>query len=233
MPAQGSNGQPVSRSVPPGEETVIVPRPVFRSDDSSDERARKEARRQVALVEGSTPHLSAETRDTLRYRLRLTAILFFIGFSSFLVRWAFHWSDWYVAGHQYLFYIHALTTVTLGALAMMLCRRCTFSLGKLRFAELLVFGCPALFFVVYGTHMTMIDATQGEGHLQYVTPPWMLLLFTYALFIPNTWQRASVILTAIGMMPILILAYLWATMPEFQRLVASSVYGGFISGQVL
>ena len=75
-------------------ETVIAA-PLHCNNDSNGDRARKEARRQVALVEGSTPHLSAETRDLLRNRLRIAAIMFFIGFLVFFVRWFFYWDEWF------------------------------------------------------------------------------------------------------------------------------------------
>ncbi len=233
MPAQGTNGQPVSRSTSPGEETVVVQRPVFHSDDSSDVRARKDARRHVALVEGSTPHLSAETRDTLRYRLRISAVLLFIGFSAFLFRWLFHWNEWFTPEHSFLFYAHALVTVALGAAAIKLCRRCQLSLTALRFAELVIFGAPALYFVAKVVHQTRFDIASSHPHLSYIIDPWLLLIFAYAIFIPNTWQRAATVLTLLAAMPVAILGYFWAASPAFQQLIALPDYAGFISGQVL
>src|SRR5690348_9245044 len=88
------NGQPKSNSSVKGAETVIAPRPIFGRKESSSDELRAEARRGVALVEGSTPHLSAETRDLLRNRLRIAAILFFVGFFVFLIRWFFFWNEW-------------------------------------------------------------------------------------------------------------------------------------------
>ena len=60
-----SNGSPSASD----DETVFMPRHAADrpspDSDGSDGRVRQEARKQVALVEGSTPHLSAETRDVL------------------------------------------------------------------------------------------------------------------------------------------------------------------------
>ena len=42
-------------------------------------KLRQEARHKVALVEGSTPHMSQETRALLRNRLRMVALLLFLG----------------------------------------------------------------------------------------------------------------------------------------------------------
>lgn len=233
MPALGSNGQPADRATPVGDETVVAPRPTFRSDENSDAQVRKEARRQVALIEGSTPHLSVETRDTLRHRLRITAVLFFIGFSAFLVRWLFHWSEWFTPEHSFLFYAHAIVTVALGAAAIKLCRRCQLSLTSLRIAELIIFGAPALYFVAKTVHQIRFDISSSHPHLSYIVDPWLLLIFAYSLFIPNTWQRATAVLTFMALMPVAILAYFWTASPAFQQLLDLPDYTGLISGQVL
>jgi serine/threonine-protein kinase len=228
----GSNGRASSID---GLETIVVPRPnLGPSDSDSDNNMREEARRKVALVEGSTPHLSAETRDLLRNRLRIAAIMFFVGFLAFLIRWLFYWSEWSKPDHMPLFYTHALVTVVLGAFAVRLCRRCSYSLKKLRIAELVVFGCPAVFFFVYSLEETMSLAAlpEGQSRLPVIVTPWMLLIFTYAMFIPNTWQRAAAVLGTIGAIPIAMLAY-FPTIPAFANLVGREEYTGFISAQVL
>ena len=86
-----------------GAETVIAHPRLHKGNGS--ESARNDARRHVALVEGSTPHLSAETRDLLRNRLRIAAILFFVGFLVFLIRWVFYWDEWFTAEHRPMFFI--------------------------------------------------------------------------------------------------------------------------------
>ena len=63
----------------PGDETVLVPPTRVPHASDSTDRGQDSARRQVALVEGSSPHLSQETRDVLRSRLRIAAVLFFVG----------------------------------------------------------------------------------------------------------------------------------------------------------
>ena len=99
-----ANGRPLTIN---GAETVIARPADGNTSDSSDDSMRAAARRHVALVEGSTPHISAETRDLLRNRLRMAAILFFIGFFVFLVRWFFIWNEWIAAEHRPLFFTHA------------------------------------------------------------------------------------------------------------------------------
>ena len=218
-----------------GADTVAMPRVQLRGKkQDSGEAIREDARRHVALVEGSTPHLSAETRDLLRNRLRIAAVLFFVGFLAFLIRWFFYWEQWNTPDHRPLFYTHGIVTIILGGFAVKLCRHCSYSLVKLRFAELFIFGSAALFFVVKTMHETMYRAglPEGSARLEYWVEPWLLLIFTYALFIPNTWQRAAVVLSVMGLMPAAIFAYL-NTEPEFTRLAAQPEYSGFVSGQLL
>lgn len=217
------------------DETVLAPRDRFgRRKESSSDELRAEARRGVALVEGSTPHLSSETRDLLRNRLRLAAIMFFCGFLAFLVRWAFYWSTWGKPEHMPMFYTHALVTVVLGVFAVRLCRHCSYSLTKLRVAELVIFGCPTLYFLMHAldTDNYLASLPAGQARIEQIVAPWLLLIFTYAMFIPNTWQRAAAVLGAICAVPIGILVYL-ETAARFQGILEHLTYSGFISAQVL
>jgi serine/threonine-protein kinase len=235
----GSQRRLHASASPSNGETVLLPRtPAGRANQDSDGRVRQEARRQVALVEGSTPHLSAETRDLLRNRLRIAAILFFVGFSAFLVRWFFYWDEWMPAtgpNHWPLFVTHGIVTIILGGFAVRMCRHCSYSLSTLRVAELLIFGCPALYFVVQtmSGSKTLASLPPGEARLDNIVIPWFLLVFTYALFIPNTWQRAAVVLGAMGAAPVATLAYLYSAVPAFRELASQPAYRGFISAQIL
>ncbi len=218
-----------------GDETVIAPRPIISGHkDSSSDQLRAEARRGVALVEGSTPRLSNETRDLLRNRLRLAAIMFFVGFLAFLIRWAFYWSEWGKAEHMPMFYTHAVITVVLGAFAVRLCRHCAYSLTKLRVAELVIFGCPSVYFLMHALDLNsyLVGLPAGETRIETIVTPWLFLIFTYALFIPNTWQRAAAVLGAIRAIPIGVLVY-FETAEKYRQILAHENYSGFISAQVL
>jgi eukaryotic-like serine/threonine-protein kinase len=216
-------------------ETVIVAKPALKESDSSNgDSARADVRRQVALVEGSTPHMSSETRDLLKNRLRLAAILFFVGFFVFLVRWFFFWNEW-ISQRLPLFLTHGFVTIVMGLFAVKLCRHCSYSLNKLRLAELLIFGCPALFFVVKSVQEStyLANLPDGQARLENLDLAWFLLIFMYATFIPNTWQRAAIVIGAMATAPLAIMGYLYLTVPKFSELAASVPYHGFISGQVL
>ena len=216
-------------------ETVLVTSPLQpkRSERSSGDQMREAARRQIALVEGSTPHLTAETRDLLRSRLRIAAGLFFIGFLLFVVRWAFYWDAW--QRDMWLFYPQSLVTLMLGVLTVKLCGRCTLTLPKLRLAELLVFGGPALFFLVLDYHMLVQSAglPGGRAHVPIISTCWFLLIFTYAMFIPNQWQRAFAVLLPMALAPVAVSIYLWATDAHVRSALAQAEYSGYFSDLAL
>jgi serine/threonine-protein kinase len=229
------NGSPSSVSQSTGEETVVIPRLARRQDDSSDPAPIEKNRRRMDLIEGSTPFISAETRDLLRNRLRIAAVLFFVGFLAFLIRWIYYWNAWINTDSRAMFYTHGLVTIVLGAFAVRLCRHCSYSLTKLRVAELFIFGAPALYFIVKGIEDSTFLAhlSGGRGRLDQIVIPWMMLIFIYAMFIPNTWQRAAFILSTMGAIPIVILAYLRMTDPVIAGIMEQSAFSGFVSGQVL
>ncbi len=216
-------------------ETVEAPRPDFSRGDSSDDWLRTGDRCPVAIVEGSTPCLAHETRDVLRRRLKIVSLLLFAGLGAFLVRWAWHWDEWGTPMHRAVFWMHVAVTAVLGVTAIGLCRRCPMSLRKLRFFELVVFGCPALFFLAVGHHqmLSAITLPGGAAHLPIGITPWIMLAFTYAMFVPNSWQRALVVLSTIGLVPIAHLAYHWWSLPLFRELAARPEYTGVVSGQVM
>jgi eukaryotic-like serine/threonine-protein kinase len=227
-----TNGAPASL---PGEETVLVPPPPAPRAPGSWDRVRDSARRQVALVEGSAPHLSQETRDVLRGRLRIAAVLFFVAFFVFLLRWPFYWDEWGQPEHRWLLYAHAGITILLGLAAIKLCRRCMLSLPKLRLAELIVFGAPAVFFLAKQYHEVAESANleSGYANLPGILVPWMLLIFTYAMFIPNTWRRALIVLTVVGLLPMALLALLYYNVEAFRTLSSLPDYSGYFSAQFL
>ena len=152
----------------------------------------------------------AETRDLLRSRLRIVASLLFACFFAYIVRWVFHWSKWNDPIHHLLFSILGAVAVVLGLLTLALCRKGTFTLTKLRIAEVLVFGPRAFFLALhYFTVLRDIDLPEGRGYLPNFSAPWLLLIFTYAMFIPNTWQRATAVMAAIAAAPLTVSLSFW------------------------
>jgi serine/threonine-protein kinase len=154
------------------------------------------------FVAGSGPHLTNETQALLRLRLRASALILLAGFGMFLVRHVVG----VLAGEPLdplLLATHVLVVLVLAFGSVFLCRQCPVSLRRLRVAELIVFGLPAVFFLLLQRRVTLDDVARG-----FMPPPmpfWLLLIFTYALFIPNTWRRAACVIGAMALAPDLLL----------------------------
>ena len=149
---------------------------------------RASARRQVALVEGSLPRHSQETLDLLAIRLRTVALLLGAGFAVFLVRGLFSFEEFTQGAFASVFYAHLAVTLLLAMLAWRLCVKCEKIHKRLRFAELLIFGAPAAFFLLLGYHKLIFCGEMGDGHshIPNLSGAWTLLIFCYAMFVPNT-----------------------------------------------
>lgn len=153
----------------------------------------------VQLVEGSGVGLTTQTECLLRVRLRGAAMVLFLGSATFL-----GWSliDPRPAAHSPSFawlenlvqWMHVGHVLLLGCVALVLFRNCQrMSMRHLRAAELVVFGLTALFFVVVQYAQTIYNALE-RGFVPSPVGLWLLLMLTYAIFIPNTWRRAAVVL---------------------------------------
>jgi len=173
------------------------------------------------VVTGSGPHLTSETQVLLRSRLRAAAFILLIGFGAFLIR--------HVVGllsgeplDVVLLAAHVLVVLVLGYASLPLCRHCAVSLRKLRVAELIIFGLPAAFFLLLQHRVTLADAAQ-----RFMPPPmpfWLLLIFTYALFIPNTWRRAALVIGAMALAPDLLLVGMALVYPEVAAVMTGMAF---------
>src|SRR5262249_1305352 len=54
----------------------------------------------------------------------------------------------------------------------------------------------------------------ARGFMPPPLPFWLLLIFTYAMFIPNTWRRAAWMIGAMAMAPELLIAGMTLVRPE-------------------
>ncbi|MCA9215142.1 MAG: serine/threonine protein kinase [Planctomycetales bacterium] len=185
-------------------------------DDTVEFRADGTGRR-VVLVEGSEPHISSETQSLLQSRIRLAAALMFGAFAVFGIR------DWiaYSAGLDtadfHLLIANTCVASALGLIAFVLNRPSGISMSVLRWIEIVVFSIPASFFG-FLQYAAMTECSQ-HGYLPSPLPPWMLLMFVYALLIPNYWRRAAVIIGTMAAIPIVILVTLLATNSYCQHAV--------------
>ena len=216
-------------------ETLDSPLPAGERSDAGPRRAA--ARNMVALVEGSTPHLTSETRDQLRYRLRIVALIFFAAFLAFLIRafWLYTPTELFGPAKAWITLTHIAVTTAMGICAWKLCNRCQLSLTLLRVAELIVFGAPAILFLMIDNYFLRHAASLSNGgaYVPNILGSWLMLIYTYALFIPNTWQRATAVLGAMGVAPIAGSAVVYFTVPAFRDLLQQPEFAGYFTEQVL
>lgn len=155
----------------------------------------------VHLVRGSGAELSGETENLLRARLRIAALLLFGGFASFLV-WHTIRTDLETWSRVALYGCHLACTLMLGTIGLALCNQCRWTTPQLRWVELITFGLPLGFFLLL-QHEKIVTWIDEHGAVPDVGALWLLMLFTYALFIPNTWQRAAAVLGLMSVAPLL------------------------------
>jgi eukaryotic-like serine/threonine-protein kinase len=192
-----------SSHAPGSDETVVQPSP-------TDAEAPKVCNPKRDAASGAV-HLTEETESLLRLRLRAAALMLLIGFSAFLVR--------HVVGvltneplDAALLGFHVLVVLVLGFIVAVLWLHSDASIMRLRFAELLIFGFPAAFFLMLQQRVTL-DARSGS----FLPPPlpfWLLLIFTYGMFIPNTWRRGALVIGAMAVAPIVLLVGMWLAIPK-------------------
>jgi eukaryotic-like serine/threonine-protein kinase len=195
-------------------ETVVQPAPnaVEPADASSPKRE---------IVAGSTPHLTKETQGLLRIRLRGAALMLLLGFGLFLVR--------HVAGvlsgepvDSPLLSLHVLVVLVLAFVSIMLCRRSPLSMRTLRVAELVVFSFPAILFLLLQHRVTLSEA--ARGFMPAPMPFWLLLIFTYGMFIPNTWRRAVWVVGAMALGPVLLVVAMILTYPQVAQTITAIAF---------
>ena len=112
-----------------------------------------------------------------------------------------------------LLVFHVLTVVILGVTGFFLCPKCDTKKSVLRMQEAIVFGMPALFFILL-QYDDMAMCAQQYKMLESPAPAWMMLIFTYALFIPNTWQRAGMVIGTMALAPVGLMLASWGTNPH-------------------
>jgi len=215
-------------------ETIESPQSSAAIPDLST-RVPASSQRHIALIEGSSPELSQEMRGLLRDRLRTVAILLFLLFGVFLVRSLWYWSTYASGEHAVVFYAHVVVTFVLALMAQRLCTDCDLVVNRLRLSELVIIGGPALFFLLMTYHnlLTCANLPDGHAHVPRVIGGWILLIFCYALFVPNTWQRAAWVLGTIGIAPTFAWGLAYARSDEFLALCKMDQFQGEFFEQTL
>ena len=168
--------------------------------------------------ECDTSQLRGETDDLLRDRLKLASLLLFAGYGSFFVKNLFY-LDWFQTPFEWvLFWAHFTITLVTGIIGLRMCMGCRQMLTYLRVVEVIIFGGSAVFFACLSCAMLLNSAK--DGYLLSIAPIWILLIFTYALYVPNTWRRASVVIGAMAALAIGVQLATWVFAEEVRQLIS-------------
>ena len=93
---------------------------------------------------------------------------------------------------------------------------------QLRAVEMVTFGVPLVFFLLMQYEKSTKWADE-YGVLPELGSCWLLMVFTYALFIPNTWQRAGVVIAFMAAAPLVAIGAIALIDSDAGRLVDSRV----------
>lgn len=159
----------------------------------------------LGLMDESSLQFTGQVRHQLRSRLRVASIILGVGFGLAMLRETIAPGFLNIVAAPAVWSM-AVVAVVEAACAAMLCRRCQFGLRTLRIAELIIFGLPVLSLVyaqfLATSGMAADDLVYASFRLTANSIPWILLLYIYALFIPNTWRRAAAVVGCIALGPI-------------------------------
>lgn len=201
-------------------ETLELPAPMrARAERPASERKICPA---ALLVEGSGPALTNETASLLRRRLQVTSWLLAGGLGTFLIYRLLHLGELQTTQHWIALAIHTSTTALLAFMGWLIRRPNGIPDRRLCSAELLIFGSCGLFFTIV-SYDALLKAS-AEGQVGSIVPMWMTLVYTYALFIPNTWQRAAWMISIMTAVPISMLTFLRLTTPPTESLLIDQAY---------
>jgi eukaryotic-like serine/threonine-protein kinase len=185
------------RSVPPS----------LRSGDSS--------RPKVGFVEGTRPHFSDETASLLRSRLQAATFVLSVILALTFVRSLFF-------PHIPLVGLRAAILAGFVASFFALRSRREFSLLGLQCFEAGLFGVLAVQLLLM-MHCELLNFSEAGQVASAVAIEWIflavwsILILTYAIFIPNTWRRATVVLIPAAALPYLLLFWMRWQSPEVAK----------------
>jgi len=204
---------------------ISVPRSLSSSEGASGSHTGLAPNPAIALIEGTGPQLTRETQELLRRRLKLAVGVLFAGFAVFL---AYHLcvTDYRSRAGLLFLALDAATTGIMGLFVTLFFARKGNTLWKLRIAEFSIFGVPAVYFGVITASVTYTSCSKGSFDL--LEGPWLLLVFTYALFIPNSVRRAAVIISVMSLLPVVLLLAMKAAVPCVRTALDWEALVGFV-----
>ena len=171
--------------------------------------------RRVSQADGS--ELATETRWLLQLRLRAASLVLVVGFSLFLSRTFILYKFESLA----IFFYGMMVLLPVVCMATLSSRHQP-TLRQLRALETILFALIVVFFMA-AQYVVMLhrvrdnDPERLAGAVKSSTLWMVAVMFIYAIFIPNTWRRASRLIVPMALAPLTVPWILGAVHPELYR----------------
>jgi hypothetical protein len=169
----------------------------------------------AAIAEGTGPFPMSETPSVVRARLRELPMIYIL-----ILGMALFWT-YTVLGYEdhTLYTLNAIVILALGGIIALLSSRWPISLAWLRAIELGVIGMVAslVTFVQYRqmlAYSTGRDVMMAQLTMKNVVLLTSVLVLTYGLYVPKSWQRATLVVGPLALLPFATLLVLFLRHPE-------------------
>ena len=158
----------------------------------------------MELFEGESGS-SQGNNPLVQTRLQAASLAMGFGFAIFaiwtcireLTSQSLHLGYWFLS-------LHIISTVALIGVGVWLARTPNASSSCLRWCELVIFGVPTAFFSVIHYLELLFMAQTYVLIPQMPMAGWIILIFSYAIFVPRSWPRILAVVIAIAVFPLVV-----------------------------
>lgn len=191
---------------PPLDQNTIVP--AIPMEFNSQER-KKEAGKfcpHAGVVSRASGMFQEQGRVLLLNRLRMASLILALATAAFLIRGIVIKEYLEAHGQEMLILESILTGILLAVSGLLWIKPCL-CLWRLRICEAITFGAPALFFIWFQFSELCACDPVLIGKVAYAFPlktviPWMVLIYTYGFFIPNSLRGVTTVVSLMVISPI-------------------------------
>ncbi|MFN7875371.1 MAG: serine/threonine protein kinase [Pirellula sp.] len=172
---------------------------------------------EMELLEGDTSS-SRQANDLLQTRLRTAAFALGFGFLIFSI-WSLIQLWWEFPSNPgtTTLGVELVTTVILIGVALWLSRLSQASANCLRWSELLIFSAPAASLLVMHYRDVVFLASNYSFIPHISMSGWLILIFTYNIFVPRSWRVVMTVCLVMAMAPIIATAVAAIMHEDIQR----------------
>lgn len=160
----------------------------------------------AGVVSRGSGMFQEQGRVLLLNRLRIASLILALGSTAFLLRGFFLEKFHELHGQESLTYNSVLTGILLAVSGLLWLKPCL-CLWRLRICEAITFGAPAIFFIWWQFSELCACDPILIGKVAYAFPmktvlPWMILIYTYGFFIPNSLRGIISVVSLMVISPI-------------------------------